>query len=709
MSTHSQPGGSMPSRQRPASRDKGRTRTDAHPVDAHSILRPSLRVLGGRLGGTWERDRRDMLFLMGVALLSVLPHALYLPIWATAGFALLFLWRLGLLLAGSPLPGRYVRIAASLAVVGAVYAQFRTLFGQEAGVVLLMLFLALKLMEIRARRDFFVTLFLCCFLLLAGYLHSQGIVVGLITFITLPLILTALLTMHFQDEEVSLGQRLRQVCVLLLQAAPVALILFLLFPRPSGPLWGNQNQSQQGTTGLSESMSPGDFSSLAKSNEVVMRVEFADNSPPTAEMYWRGPTFGHFDGRRWSTGFAPPNRRTPPPEVRIDRRTPRYAYTVTREPARHNWLLGLETTTDTPSVAGRATSVLPTFEWVSPAPVSSRIRFQGQSGPGAVRGLNETPATLSRWLQLPEGFNPRTQALARQWRAQFGDDPRLLSRQVLTWVREHPFHYTLNPPTLGKHTVDEFLFDTRAGFCEHYSSAFVVLMRSMGVPARVVTGYQGADAHADGYWIVRQANAHAWAEIWSEKEGWMRVDPTAAVAPERIQQGNLQPLQNAESEEGTLSRATADWGRWWDLALDGITHQWNQLLLSYDRNSQRELLDRLGIRFEGWRTLVGIMASLLAVVLAITALVTLRTRRPRDPLDRLFDDFCQKMSDIGAFREPHETASQFLYRVDRLLDPDSVAPAYDIVNRYNQLRYDKGAHRPADLSEFGAMVKAFRP
>lgn len=708
MSNTRHPAGSMPS-PAAAARSAGTRHAGRADTDAHSILRPSLRVLGGRLGGTWERDRRDMLFLMGVALLSVLPHALYLPIWATASFALLFLWRLGLLIAGSPLPGRYVRMAASLAVVGAVYAQFRTLFGQEAGVVLLMLFLALKLMEIRARRDFFVTLFLCCFLLLAGYLHSQGIVVGLISFITLPLILTALLTMHFLDEEASLGQRIRHVCILLLQAAPVALILFLLFPRPNGPLWGNQNQGQQGTTGLSDSMSPGDFSSLAKSNDVVMRVEFNGASPEAADMYWRGPTFGHFDGRRWSTGFAPPNRRTPPPEVRIDRRAQRYDYTITREPAQHTWLLGLETTTDTPAVAGRATSVQPTFEWVSPAPIGTRIRFSGQSGPSAIRGLNETRETLSRWLQLPEGFNPRTQALAQQWRSQLGDDPRTLSRQVLNWVRQQPFHYTLNPPTLGKHTVDEFLFDTRAGFCEHYSSAFVVLMRSMGVPARVVTGYQGADAHTDGYWIVRQANAHAWAEIWSAKDGWLRVDPTAAVAPERIQQGNLQPLQNAESEEGTLSRATADWSRWWSLALDGITHQWNQLLLSYDRNSQRELLDRLGIRFAGWQTLVGIMAGLLAVVLAITALVTLRSRRPHDPLDRLFDDFCQKLGDIGAIREPFETASQFLYRVDRLLDPDSLPLAYDIVNEYNRLRYDEGSRHPAALAEFRARVKAFRP
>ena len=677
------------------------------PLD--QVLRPSLRVLGGRLGGTWERDRRDMLLLMGVALLSVLPHAFYLPFWATASFAILFVWRLGLLIAGSPLPGRGVRIAASLAAVLAVHAQFRTLFGQEAGVVLLMLFLGLKLMEIRARRDFFVTLFLCCFLLLTGYLHSQSMLMGVGTLLALPALLTVMLTMQYQDQEVSLRARLRHAGMLLLQALPVAIALFLLFPRPSGPLWGHASGGQSGTTGLSESMSPGDFSSLAKSDAVVMRVEFDGPAPDTAEMYWRGPSFGHFDGRSWSA-LPTGNRQLPPPEVRLEPRATRHDYTITREPAPHNWLLGLETTTRTPTVAGRETTVLPTFEWVSAAPIGSRVRFTASASPVAWRGLNESPASLRPWLQLPEGFNPRTRALARQWLAEHGDDPDRLVRQVLSWIRAEAFHYTLEPPTLGRHSIDEFLFDSRAGFCEHYSSAFVVLMRAMGVPARVVTGYQGADAHQDGYWIVRQANAHAWAEIWSPRDGWLRVDPTAAVAPERIAQGSLQSLQARElAQQGALSRTTADLRRRWLLNLDGITHQWNLLLLSYDRNSQRRLLDHFGLALDGWQTLVGILAGVLALILAVTALITLRARQPRDPVERLFDEFCQRLAAIGADRLPHETANQFLYRIDRLLDPDTAALAHDIVDHYNRLRYDLGRGSREQLADLGALVRAFRP
>ena len=193
----------------------------------------------------------------------------------------------------------------------------------------------------------------------------------------------------------------------------------------------------------------------------------------------------------------------------------------------------------------------------------------------------------------------------------------MLAAHVLRWIREEPFHYTLSPPKLGKDSIDEFLFESRAGFCEHYSSAFVFMMRAMGVPARVVTGYQGAEHHAqDDYWIVRQANAHAWAEIWHPKEGWLRADPTAAVAPERIEQGNLQSLR--AQQQDTLARTASDLTRRWTLSLDGITHHWNLWLLSYDRNSQRRLLDRLGLGADGWQTLAGILAGALGLALAIT-------------------------------------------------------------------------------------------
>ncbi len=671
-------------------------------------LRPSLRALGGRLGGTWERDRRDTLFLMGVAVLATLPHLIYLPFWCSAGFFVLLTWRLGLLISGNPLPARGMRIVASLAIVAAVFAQYRTLMGQEAGVALLLLFLGLKLLEIRARRDFFVTIFLCCFLVLAGYLHSQSILMGLLTLVTVPALITAMLTMQYLEQEVPLSRRLRQACVLILQAMPLALLLFLLFPRPSGPLWGSALNSSKGTTGLSDSMSPGDFSSLAESNEVVMRVEFEGDAPAAADLYWRGPTFGHFDGRSWQPLSANQQAALPQPEIRLPAGAPAYTYHITREPDGRHWLLGLETATTLPTLHRQSATMLPTLDVVSSRPNDDRLRYTLRAHPTALSGLNENERSLSPWLQLPEGYNPQTRQLAAAWVARHGQDTDRLVQQVLAWIRQENFSYTLNPPRLGRDSVDEFLFGTRAGFCEHYSSAFVVLMRAMGIPARVVTGYQGAEGHDNGYWIVRQANAHAWAEVWHPERGWQRVDPTSAVAPHRIQQGSLQALRQPDAE-GTLARTASDWKHFWTLNLDGITHRWNQWLLAYDRSNQRRLLEGFGLHYDNWQTLVGILAAALAVVLAGLALITLRARIPRDPLERSFDEFCQRLALIGAERMPNETANQFLYRIERLLDADNAALAHDIVATYNHMRYDLGS-RPKDLlAEFNALVKAFQP
>ncbi|MDO4905083.1 MAG: DUF3488 and transglutaminase-like domain-containing protein [Lautropia sp.] len=692
------------------------SRTVSHPSDGQAAdtggvparLRPSLRALGGRLGGTWERDRRDTLLLMAVTLLSAAPHLVYLPFWCSAGFVVLLIWRLGLLLSGSPLPARPMRMVASLAIVAAVFAQYRTLMGQEAGVALLLLFLGLKLLEIRARRDFFVTIFLCCFLVLASYLHSQSILMGLMTMVTVPALITAMLTTQYLGQEVPLSHRLRQAGVLILQAIPVALLLFLLFPRPSGPLWGSAMNSSAGTTGLSDSMSPGDFSKLAESDSVVMRVEFEGESPATSDMYWRGPTFGHFDGRTWQVLPAHQQAVLPTPQIQLPPNAPAYTYTITREPDHHSWLLGMETATALPDLYRWPATMHATLELVGARPIDDRIRYSLRAHPSAQTGHNESARSLEPWLRLPAGFNPQTVALAAQWQSQHGDDTDRLVQQTLAWIHREPFSYTLEPQRLGQDSIDDFLFRTRAGFCEHYSSAFVVLMRAMGIPARVVTGYQGAERHENGYWIVRQANAHAWAEIWHPERGWQRVDPTSAVAPERIQQGSLQALRRTR-DESPLTRTAGDWKKYWELNFDGITHRWNQWLLSYDRGNQRKLLERLGLHYDNWQTLLGIMAAALALVLMALALITLRARIPRDPLERGFDEFCQRLALIGAERMPHETTNQFLYRIERLLDADSAALAYDIVAAYNSMRYDLGSQPKALLAEFHALVKAFKP
>ncbi|MGE0801862.1 MAG: DUF3488 and DUF4129 domain-containing transglutaminase family protein [Lautropia sp.] len=668
------------------------------------VLGISVRALGGRLGTVWERDRRDTLFLMGAVLLSALPQMFYLPAWCSIGFFILFVWRLGLIFSGRPLPGTLVRLIAAIAIIGAVFAQFHSLFGRDPGVALLVLFLGLKLMEMRARRDLFVVIFLCCFLLLTGYFHSQGIWMAAATLVAVLTLVASMLTMQFRQEEIPIRRRLRYAAVLLLQAIPVAAALFVLFPRPNGPLWGNPEDAAGGRTGLSDSMAPGDFSNLAESDDVVMRVRFDGAEPEPARMYWRGPTFGHFDGRIWRpTRFGAP----PPTEIDIPPGGQSYRYTATLEPATHRWLLALDLPVAMPAIAGVRVGIAPTFELIAEESHGERLRYDGEARFDAKIGRNENAASRNRWLALPNRFNPRTRELAERWLADGDASVPALIRRTLDWIRHEPFSYTLSPPLLGRDSVDEFLFDTRAGFCEHFAGAFVVLMRMLGVPARVVTGYQGAEHNPrDGYWIVRQSNAHAWAEVWSEPDGWIRVDPTGAVAPERIERGTLQARRGAGSAIADTGR---QWWHDWRLSFDGLTHAWNQWVLTYDKSRQRSLLARFGLDMTDWQEVAGALAGVLALLLGGIALLTLRPNRLRDPIERQYDEFCQRLAAVGAERFPYETPNGYLIRIERLLDDRAGAQARAIVAAVNRMRYDDDRAARDSLAQLQRMVRAFDP
>jgi transglutaminase-like putative cysteine protease len=668
----------------------------------------SLRALSGTLGGEWERERRDTLFLMGAIALAVLPHVAELPIWCSAGFGLLFSWRLGLIFAGARLPGAPVRLAAAVACTVAVLVQYDTLLGREAGVALLVLFLGLKLMEMRARRDLFVVIFLCFFLLLTGFFHSQSFLVAIVTAAAVVALLAAMLTMQFGQREAGIGRRFRIVGLLLLQAAPIAAVLFVLFPRISGPLWGLPEDAHTGRTGLSDTMSPGQISKLALDDEVAFRVQFADRVPEPGRLYWRGPTLGHFDGRTWR-----PVRReladppTPTVAVPPDSRVLRYRTTL--EPHSRRWLFALDVPAEMAQAPGLAVSIAPDFTMLSIDPVVARLRYDGAARLDASIGLNENRLSLQDWIQLPPGQARRTLEMAARWRTEEQDEGKLVER-ALAMFRDNAFRYTLDPPLLVDDPVDRFLFETRAGFCEHYSSAFVVLMRALDIPARVVTGYQGAEPNpGDDYWIVRQADAHAWAEVWLPGRGWVRVDPTAAVAPERIERGSagVQGRRSAIGAPGLLGGHEIV--QRWRMSLDSLTNGWNQWVLNYDRSRQRVLLATLGLDATDPRELAGALAGMLALALGAVALVTLRPRHPRDPVERAYTRFCARLAALGAPRARDETASRYLHRIDRLLEPSEAALARDIVASYNRLRYDPATATPDRIRHLRRLVDAFKP
>ena len=654
-------------------------------------MRYAWQALSGRLGSEWERDRRDTLFLMGAIALAALPQAPFMPAWVSFAFAALFFWRLAILFSGRPLPGLWVRVLGAIGAVAAVLWQYQSLIGREQGVAMLVLFLGLKLMEMKARRDLFVVIALCFFLLLTTFFASQSIPTAMAVLVAVLALLASMITMQFGHREAAIGRRFRQATTILLQALPFAIVLFLLFPRLNTPLWGLQGSGDGGaSTGLSSSMSPGSVTDLSQSSAVAFRVEFAGAVPPTRDLYWRGPVFGRFDGRTWDAvdareGAGAGDRMRVPRIVKPASAEP-LRYDITLEPTSHKWLLALEALSHVEPLAGVRTRLGPDLVLEMDRVLTQRIRYRAYSHPEYVLDPVESPQSLRPWLALPEGFNARTLALAARWRTEMPEaDARAFVDRALALFNREPFRYTLQPPPLERDTVDEFLFDTRAGFCEHYASAFVVLMRALGVPARIVTGYQGGELNpVDGYWIVRQADAHAWAEVWLGERGWVRVDPTSAVAPERIENGTrlFAPATSYDGQDIVRSL----W-RSISLNLDAITNRWNQWVLQYDRTSQRGLLERLGLGGSDWYGLAGLLAGAMLLIVGAGALLTLKPRNPRDPVGALWEEFCLKLAIAGLPRLAHETPSQYLQRTGRMMDAESYQRARGIVGLYMRLRY----------------------
>lgn len=664
----------------------------------------SMKALGGTLGGQWERTRRDTLFLMGAVLLSVVPQFAFQPAWVSASFLLLFFWRFGLVMAGRGAPGTMVRLLAAVGCAAGVYAEYHSLIGRDPGITLLVLFLGLKLMEMQARRDLFVVIFLCFFLLLTTFFHSQAMFTAAMVITAVFALVTAMVTIQFAENEVAIGRRMRMAGKMLLQAAPLALVLFFVFPRLSTPMWGAEGIAGAARTGLSETMSPGSIAELSQSDEVAFRVRF-DIEPARPALYWRGPVLDNFDGRAWSTSRALPHAPAPI-EIEVPADAPRHRYAVTLEPTGQRWLFALEAPLDIDPRWASRSSIDSAFTLVARDEIGERIRYEMVSSTAYRLGANETPASLRNWLRLPPGSSPRTLALAAQWRAEALAPAELLER-ALRLFREQPFRYTLRPPLLDREPVDEFLFDTRAGFCEHFASAFVVLMRALDIPARVVTGYQGGERNTlDDYWIVRQSDAHAWTEVWLAGRGWLRVDPTAAVAPERIERGAARQV-GAIADRFDAGNASSLWHRL-SLRLDGITHGWNQWVLSYDDNRQRGLFGAFGLDFADWRELAGLFAALSMLVIGGCALLTLHPKPPKDPVERAWCRFCDKLAASGVPREPHETAWQFHERSRRFLDADSTAQARRIVMLYNELRYG-GRNSSTDVRHLRQSVARFQP
>ena len=609
---------------------------------------------------------------------SLLPHVPFLPFWITGALVACALWRYSIEVRRQSIPPTLLRAVLAVLCFLGVLATFGTISGVGPGSALLAIMAALKLLETRHRRDQFVLLFIAIFLVMSALLREQYLWSLPYLLFGIVLIMTAWLRMS-ADESESVRYSFRNGGRLVMYAAPLALAMWIFFPRIATPFWSIPIDTSMAVSGLSDTMSPGDISSLSQSDAVAFRVEFDGAIPPPRDRYWRGLVLHKFDGRAW-TGYHE-RSFTSGALADVDVSGNPVKYQVTLEPTRQHWVFAL----DIPYLWTLENTFMGWGQQLaSIQPIDQRVAYEVVSYPDFSIDASKNRRRLYRYLELPDRRNPRTAELARNMRAAAASDEAFI-RSVLTKFNSEDFYYTLQPPPLGRNPIDRFLFDTRQGFCEHYASAFAVLMRAAGIPARIVLGYQGGELNkAFDYLIVRQADAHAWTEVWLDGVGWRRVDPTAAVAPERVDYGRTGAMFDGVGEAWGLSAPSALLHNL-VLTWDAMNAKWNEWVLGYGPENQNSFMEWLGMNNPDWRKM---MFTLIGVVIGLTLLISLllmlRYRPPpRDKAARLYERFVKRS---GLTLATGETPRLFAARARRE-SPLPAASVQTITETYLDVRY----------------------
>ena len=613
---------------------------------------------------TLPRDVRDTLFLLLVMAWVLLPQAARLPLWCSLGAGALLLWRGDLALKAKPLPGRTWLVLLLALTLAATYATHSSLLGRDAGVTLLVVLLALKTLELRARRDAFVIFFLGFFCMLSNFFYSQSLLTAASMVIGLLGLLTALVNAHLPVGKPPLAQSARMAGQMALLGTPVMLVLFVLFPR-IGPLWGLPSDALTGRSGLSERMHVGAMAELALDDSVALRIKFDGAAPPQSEMYLRGPVLSSFDGLEWRA-LRPslPARHALAADLQVAGEP--LGYEVTLEPTRRPWLFVLEAAAQPPELPGYRLTMQPDLQWTTSRPINELVRYRAVSHTAFRHGPTQPELGLQEYVDLPPGFNPRTLALAAEIRrdARYAQaDAATLVRAALERLRSGGYRYTLEPGVYGRDTADEFWFDRKEGFCEHISSAFVVLMRALDVPARIVTGYQGGERNSvDDFWTVRQSDAHAWAEVWQAGRGWVRVDPTAAVAP-----GRIGASQRLSVPRGAMAQALGEFSPTLSAQLraawEAVNNGWNQWVLNYTQGKQLGLLKNLGFKTPSWQDLSYLFMGVLVLTSLAGGAWTLWERSQHDPWLRLLHKARRRLAQAGIASTPASSPRQLARQV----------------------------------------------
>lgn len=631
----------------------------------------------------------NITWLMAAMGFVIAPHVTRLPIWISAVCIAAGAWRWWAARRALRAPPWWLMALIAIAVAAGARLEYGRLLGREVGVALLIVMLCLKVLEMRTKRDAMIAIFLGFFLALTNFLYSQTLLMGAYMLGCVWIFVATLIGFNRIGGEVSLRQRALPALWLVLQSIPLMLVLFFLFPRLSQPLWRMPGETQA-STGLSDEMTPGDISKLSQSDAVAFRVDFESAVPQTEDLYWRGPVLGQQFGRSWRMYPAPTTQK-----LDYEPLSPAINYRVTLQPNNKSWLFAL----DMPVAAPPGSFFLSDYQLRSGTLVSSLKAYDMSSHLRYRAGTQLDPVDQTAYLQYNRGLNPRTIAYARKLREENPDPKALIEKLMARYNSE--FEYTLEPPTLGTNNVDEFLFDSKKGFCEHYAGSFVLVLRAAGIPARVVTGYQGGEVNPiTRQLVVRQSEAHAWSEVWLDELGWIRADPTYAVSPLRINRGMSDALgprgafdiMAGADRLGILKQLAFSW--------DALNSQWNRWVIGFNQDRQRSMLEAFGIFDLNWRDLaIGLIAGVFGVGGIVGLFLILRIYRQRaEPAVMAYRLFCRKLAKVGLERAPHEGPRDFLARIEQTR-PDLYERAARVIDAYIALRYspDRGALSVADL------------
>jgi transglutaminase-like putative cysteine protease len=609
-----------------------------------------------------EKDmifRDNLVWLLCAQAICLMPLLIKLPGWIWLVWGAALLWRVQIHRGRWYFPSAWIKLVLGVSCAGGIYLNFSGLRGVEAMVGFLVCAFILKVIEMRTKKDALIVLFIGFIAVAAQFLFAQGILAGLYGIFSFFILLTAWRAAYY-SRSISLLQHFKLGGALVVKALPFMVILFVVMPR-LGPLWAVPLPQGKGKTGFSDTLAMGDLGELVQSPEVAFRVTFTGPPPRTQQLYWRGLVLDEFDGVRWQVAARASRPVGERPNSSISE-SDLLEYSVIMEPHHYRWLFVLD-----PVLA--ASSAQMSLDQDDRGLLSTRRPVVNKSEYTAISLRKASPSAevlsphQKRFLTyLPEG-NPQARALAGQWLQGGFAGPALVQEALQLFSRD--FVYTMRPPVLGDNAVDDFLFGSRRGFCEHFSSSFVFLMRAAGVPSRIVVGYQGGDFNElESYFVVRQSDAHAWAEVWLEGVGWQAVDPTAAVAPSRIEMGVAEAL--GEDERGMVGQL------FWtsDLALmlyrqwDALGYSWNRWVLNYDKDSQQNLFTDLLGDNTPWRVALAFVGLSLGLFLIYMLLQTLARPRPvRRPEDQWLQPLLRRIARRGLERLPQETLARFAVRV----------------------------------------------